>query len=83
MKREKNDMEFAKQLSVLGDAYINDAFGTYIGPIEHGGVASFFEQIFAGYLMLDEIKYLGNGQYSKPQHPFAAVLGVKDFGKIE
>ncbi|MGA2298092.1 MAG: phosphoglycerate kinase [FCB group bacterium] len=83
-EEEKNDMEFAKQLSVLGDAYINDAFGSaHRAHASTAAVASFFEERFAGYLMLDEIKYLGNA-ISKPQHPFVAVLGgAKISGKID
>ena len=54
----ENDAEFAKNLSVLGDVYINDAFGTaHRAHASTEGVTHYFRQCAAGYLLQKEIKY--------------------------
>jgi phosphoglycerate kinase len=83
-EEEKNDIEFAKQLASLGDAYVNDAFGSaHRAHASTEAVAKLFDIRLAGYLMIKEIEYLGN-TVSNPVMPFVAVLGgAKISGKID
>ena len=80
----ENDTEFAKNLSVLGDIYVNDAFGTaHRAHASTEGVTHYFQQCAAGYLLQKEIKYLSNA-LDKAEHPFAAIIGgAKISGKID
>ena len=80
----KNDAEFAKKLSKLGDVYINDAFGTaHRAHASTEGVTKYFDLCAAGYLIQKELKYLGNA-IENPQRPFVAILGgAKISGKID
>lgn len=83
-EEEKNDLDFAKQLSELGEVYINDAFGSaHRAHASTEGVTKFFKQSAAGYLMKKELDYLGNA-LENPKRPFTAILGgAKISGKIE
>ncbi len=83
-EEEKNDPEFAKKLASLGDVYINDAFGTaHRAHASTDGVTKFFKQCAAGYLMQEELKFLGMA-LADPQRPFVAILGgAKISGKID
>ena len=83
-EEEKNDAEFAKKLASLGDVYINDAFGTaHRAHASTEGVTKYFKQCAAGYLMQNELKYLGMALV-EPKRPFVAVLGgAKISGKID
>jgi len=83
-EEEKNDAEFAKKLASLGDVYINDAFGTaHRAHASTEGVTKYFKQCAAGYLMQNELKYLGMA-LAEPERPFVAVLGgAKISGKID
>lgn len=78
------DLEFAKKIAKLGDIFVNNAFG--IAHRAHASVsvlANQFEQVAAGYLMMKEMKYIGNTM-KDPKRPFAAILaGVKVDGKID
>ncbi len=80
----KNDPEFAKQLSELGDIYINDAFGSaHRAHASTEGVTKYFDICAAGYLMKKELDYLGNA-IANPERPFTAILGgAKISGKID
>ncbi len=72
---KKNDPEFSKHLSLLGDEYVNDAFGT--AHRAHGsvsGITKFYEKRAMGFLMEKEIKWLGYAA-ENPEKPFIAVLG--------
>ena len=79
-----NDREFAKKLSVLGDVYINDAFGSaHRAHASTAGVCEFIEKKAAGYLMEKELKFLGE-VLENPKRPFVAVMGgAKISGKID
>ncbi len=79
-----NDPDFAKQLSKLGDVYINDAFGSaHRAHASTEGITKYFEQCAAGYLMQKELQYLGNA-VANPVRPFTAILGgAKISGKID
>ena len=74
-KREKkNDPDFAAELAALGDAYVNDAFGT--AHRAHASTAGVAEKLpaYAGYLMQDEVDTLSS-MMDEPKRPFVAILG--------
>lgn len=72
----KGDVEFAKQLSLLGNAYVNDAFGA--AHREHAStatIAQFFpNDKYFGLLMAREVENL-NKLINNHQKPFTAVIG--------
>ena len=71
---EKNDLELAKQLSVLGEVYVNDAFGSaHRAHASTEGVARFLPAV-SGLLMEQELEYLGRA-VANPEHPYIAILG--------
>ena len=74
-KREKkNDPAFCEELASLGDAYVNDAFGTaHRAHASTAGVAALLPA-YAGYLMQREVGTL-SGMLEKPRRPFVAILG--------
>lgn len=80
----KNDPEFSKQLSELGDLYVNDAFGSaHRAHSSTEGVTKYFDKCASGYLLKKELDYLGSA-ISNPQRPFTAILGgAKISGKID
>ena len=74
-EEEKGDEAFAKELSQLGDIYVNDAFGTaHRAHASTAIIAANFSQKVAGYLMESELvnadKVLGN-----PERPYTAIMG--------
>ena len=75
-KEEKGgDEDFAKQLSQLGDIYVNDAFGTaHRAHASTTIVAKYFDDKCFGYLLEKEIKNLDKVLHSK-EKPVTAVLG--------
>lgn len=79
-----NDAEFARQLSAMGDIYVNDAFGTaHRAHASTVGVTAYIQPCVAGYLMMKELEYLGN-VLEAPRTPFVAILGgAKISGKID
>jgi phosphoglycerate kinase len=80
----ENDSGFAAGLAQLGDAYVNDAFGTaHRAHASTVGVTKHFETCRAGFLMEKELKNLGV-LLGEPQRPFVAILGgAKVDGKVE
>lgn len=74
-KREKkNDLAFCEELAKLGDAYVNDAFGTaHRAHASTAGVAALLPA-YAGYLMQREVSTL-TGMLENPKRPFVAILG--------
>src|SRR6185369_15449154 len=71
---EKNDLDLAKQLAALGDVYVNDAFGSaHRAHSSTEGVARFLPAV-SGFLMEQELEYLGRAT-DNPAHPYVAVLG--------
>ncbi len=71
---EKNDLELAKQMAALGEVYINDAFGSaHRAHASTEGVARFLPAV-AGFLMEQELEYLGRAT-ANPEHPYIAILG--------
>jgi len=83
-EEEKNDPGFAKQLSELGDIYVNDAFGSaHRAHASTEGVTKYISKSAAGFLMQKELEYLG-GAVTSPKKPYCAILGgAKISGKID
>lgn len=83
-EEETNDPKFAKELASLGDAYVNDAFGSaHRAHASTEGIAHFLKPAVAGYLMQKELEYLGRA-ISHPSRPYIAILGgAKISGKID
>ncbi len=79
-----NDPGFAAGMAGLGDAYVNDAFGTaHRAHASTEGVTKHFEERRAGLLMQRELDFLGN-LLAGPEAPFVAVLGgAKVSGKVD
>ncbi len=75
-EEEAGDKTFAKQLSHLGDVYINDAFGTaHRAHASTATIAQFFpHKKAAGLLLQKEIKFLGEALIN-PERPFYAIIG--------
>ena len=71
---EKNDLDLAKQMAALGEVYVNDAFGSaHRAHSSTEGVARFLPAV-SGFLMEQELEYLGRAT-SNPEHPYIAILG--------
>ncbi len=81
---KKGDPEFARQLAMLADAYVSDAFGTaHREDASMVGMALNFKQRAAGFLIEKELQFLGK-LLKDPERPFIAVLGgAKISDKIE
>jgi phosphoglycerate kinase len=81
---EKNDAGLARSLAVLGDLYVNDAFGSaHRAHASTEAVARLLKPAVSGFLMEKELEYLG-GALERPARPFLAVLGgAKVSGKID
>ena len=74
-EEEKNDENFAKQLAALCDVYVNDAFGTaHRAHASTVGITHHVPKAAAGFLMQNELEYLGR-VINNPEHPFVAILG--------
>jgi len=74
-EEEKNDPAFAAQLAKLGEIYVCDAFGS--AHRAHASVEGIAHQVpvaVAGFLMEQELEYLGRAT-SNPEHPYVAILG--------
>ena len=81
---EKNDAVLAKTFAALGDLYVNDAFGSaHRAHSSTAAVAQLLKPAVAGFLMEQELEYLGQ-LLTNPKRPFVAVLGgAKISGKID
>ncbi|SKC00117.1 phosphoglycerate kinase [Soonwooa buanensis] len=75
-EEEKGDEVFAEQLSKLGDAYVNDAFGTaHRAHASTAVIAKFFPSTkFFGLLMAKELEAIDKVLKSG-QKPVTAILG--------
>jgi len=77
---KNNSPEFAERLAALGDAYVNDAFGTaHRAHASVVGVAGRAPQRAAGRLLVREVESLGR-LLADPERPFAAVVGGAKIG---
>ena len=81
---EQNDPGLAAAFARLGDLYVNDAFGSaHRAHASTEAVARLLKPAVAGFLMEQELKYLGEA-LSEPKRPFISVLGgAKVSGKID
>ncbi len=74
-EEEKNDPEFAKKLASLGEVYVCDAFGSaHRAHASVEGIAHQLPVAVAGFLMEQELEYLGRAT-SNPERPYVAILG--------
>ena len=83
-EEEDNDPGFAQALAELADVYVNDAFGTaHRAHASTEGIVHHVKEAAAGFLMADEVEYLGKALGS-PERPFVAILGgAKVSDKLE
>ncbi|HUF34967.1 MAG TPA: phosphoglycerate kinase [Gemmatimonadales bacterium] len=81
---EANDVELARCFAALGDFYVNDAFGSaHRAHASTEAVARLLKPAVSGFLMQQELRYLGEA-LDQPRRPFVAVLGgAKISGKID
>jgi phosphoglycerate kinase len=81
---EANDPALAATFAALGDFYVNDAFGSaHRAHASTEAVAHLLKPAVAGFLMEQELRYLGDA-LTNPRRPFVAVLGgAKISGKID
>ena len=79
-----NDDKFACKLSMHGEVFINEAFGTsHRSHASNVGICKYIQDRFCGFLMNDEYKYLHNSLI-EPKEPYTVILGgAKISGKIE
>ena len=79
-EEEKNEADFCKALSELGDVFVQEAFGTaHRAHASTTGIADYVPAV-SGFLIEKELKFLGDA-VEAPQRPFAAIMGgakVKD-----
>lgn len=84
-EEESGDAEFAKALSVHGDFYVNDAFGTaHRAHASTAVIAQYFTNNKAfGYVMANEIVNVDKVLHSKNKPVAAIVGGAKVSSKID
>ena len=69
-----NEQEFSKQLAIMAEIYVNDAFGAaHRAHSSTTGVAEYLPAV-SGFLIEKELQFLGNA-ISNPERPFVAILG--------
>lgn len=83
-EEEKNDGDFAKQLAHGADYFVNDAFGTaHRAHASTEGITRFVQKSACGFIIRDELKYLGE-VLANPARPYVAISGgAKISGKID
>ncbi len=73
-EEEANDPQFARELALLADIYVDDAFGTaHRAHASTVGVARYLPAV-AGFLMKKELEAMDK-VLTAPEHPFACVIG--------
>jgi phosphoglycerate kinase len=74
-EEEENDPGFAKQLALLADLYVNDAFGAaHRAHASVDAIVACMPKAAAGLLMERELEYLGR-VLQAPERPLVAILG--------
>ena len=77
----ENDPVFSKKLAALADIYVNEAFGTsHRAHASTSAMAVHFEKRLAGFLVGNEIKFLGR-LVKSPKKPYVVIVGgmkIKD-----
>jgi phosphoglycerate kinase len=83
-EEEKNNAEFARELAVGANYYVNDAFGTaHRAHASTVGIIQFLPKAAAGLLMDKELEYLTKVTLN-PSRPCVGILGgAKVSDKIE
>ncbi|MBI5327466.1 MAG: phosphoglycerate kinase [Deltaproteobacteria bacterium] len=83
-EEEKNDDEFGKNMAVLADVYINDAFATaHRAHASNVAVTKYVKLCGAGFLMKKELTYFKKAM-ENPIRPLVAIVGGKKVSdKIE
>lgn len=77
-RRRKNDVGFAKELSELGDLYVNDAFGTsHRAHASNVGLASNLPSAI-GFLVQKEVDSMAN-MLEDPKRPLWRLWAVPRF----
>ncbi|MCD6177856.1 phosphoglycerate kinase [bacterium] len=78
----QNNLDFARQLALLGDLYVNDAFS--VCHRLHASVVGIpkFLPAFPGFLLQEEIKNLSKIVH-KPKRPLVIIIGGKKISKIK
>lgn len=79
----QNEKNFSKELALLADVYVNDAFGTcHRAHSSTAGVTEFLPSS-CGFLVEKEISQMSR-MLENPEHPFVVILGgAKVSNKIE
>ncbi len=74
----KNNSNFAKKLSKLGDIYVNDAFS--VSHRKHSSIVELPKYLpkFMGFQLEEEIKNLSH-TFKNPKHPFLFIIGGAKF----
>jgi len=74
----KNDSNFAKKLSEIGDIYVNEAFS--VSHRVHASIVGLPKYLpsYVGFQFEEEIKNLSK-VFKKPKHPFLFILGGAKF----
>jgi phosphoglycerate kinase len=71
----KNDPDLSRELASLGEAYVNDAFGSaHRAHASTAGVTEFLRPAVAGHLLEREVTTL-EGLVESPERPLVVVLG--------
>ena len=83
-QEQANDAGFSAGLARLGDAFVNDAFGTaHRAHASTVGVPAVMPDRAAGLLMQRELEYFSMAT-SNPRRPYVAIIGgAKISGKID
>jgi phosphoglycerate kinase len=81
---EQNDQALAEKFAALGDLYVNDAFGSaHRAHASTEAIAHLLKPAVSGFLMEQELRYLGEAIHH-PARPLVAILGgAKISGKID
>ena len=83
-EEEKNDPEFSRQLALLVDIYVNDAFAvSHRAHASVVGVTAHVREKAAGLLLHKEMEYFHRAM-DNPQRPLVAIVGgAKVSGKLQ
>jgi phosphoglycerate kinase len=66
---------FAKELALMGEVFVQDAFGTlHRAHASTVGIVKYVKEAAAGFLVEKELKFLGQA-LQNPIRPFLAILG--------
>jgi len=73
-REEKGDKNFAKQLSKLGDVFVNDAFA--VSHRDHVSVSTIQNYLpsYAGFLLENEVGHLSK-IFKSPKRPLVVIVG--------